>query len=260
MKKNYSFLSLLIFSLTLVQAQDFSAYQKKWLINGKDSLPYRVLLPINFQASKKYPLIVFLHGSGERGRDNEKQLMHGGDLFLRSDIRASFPAIVIFPQCPDGQSWTNYKLKFGGNGVQAVDYGLVAPPTPTMTLLQQLFAKAKEDYRIDHKRIYLGGLSLGGMGTFDFVIRHPKIIAAAFPICGAADAAQARTVRKTSWWIFHGGKDNVVPPASSIAMAEALKKEKARVKLTIYPEANHNSWDSAFAEKNLFPWMFAQHR
>src|SRR6476620_9890924 len=81
--------------------QACALYEKKWLISGNDTLPYRLLYPENYDPKKKYPLIVFLHGSGERGRDNEKQLLHGGDLFLRADVRKNYPAIVLFPQCPE---------------------------------------------------------------------------------------------------------------------------------------------------------------
>ncbi|HEV7621322.1 MAG TPA: dienelactone hydrolase family protein, partial [Flavisolibacter sp.] len=214
----------------------------------------------NFQSSKKYPLIVFLHGSGERGRDNEKQLMHGGDLFMRPDVRLQFPAIVVFPQCPDGATWANYLSAIGADGQRSFDFGENRPPTRPMILLQQLIATLQKDYPVDDKKIYIGGLSLGGMGTYELARRNPKLIAAAFPICGAADSSIAVKVNKINWWIFHGAKDNVVPPVYSIKIAEELKKQKANVRFTLYPEANHNSWDSAFAEKDLLPWLFAQHR
>jgi predicted peptidase len=252
------FFSLLL-SPALLRAQDLSLYQKKFFIRGGDTLRYRLLLPEHFDASKKYPLILFLHGSGERGSDNEKQLVHGGDLFIRDDIRSSFPAIVVFPQCPDNSRWANYKMvDSAGTRAFVLQDGL--PPTGTMLLLEALIGQLKKDYRLQDKRLYVGGLSMGGMGTFEIARRNPKLFAAAFPICGAADASHAKEMKKISWWIFHGGKDDVVPPASSIAMADALKKTGADVKLTIYPEAKHNSWDSAFAEKDLLPWMFAKHK
>jgi len=214
---------------------------------------------LNFDASKKYPLVLFLHGSGERGSDNEKQLLHGGDLFIRQDIRSSFPAIVVFPQCPDNDRWANYQFRDSGGVKNFVLLKTLPPPKP-MVLLEELLGQLQHQYKINQKRIYVGGLSMGGMGTFEITRRNPKLFAAAFPICGAADESSANTVRKIHWWIFHGAKDNVVPPASSIAMSEALKQVKADVRLTIYPEATHNSWDSAFAEKDLMPWLFGKHK
>ena len=104
------------------------------------------------------------------------------------------------------------------------------------------------------------GLSMGGMGTFELVRRKPATFAAAVPICGGAHEATAKGLRKTAWWIFHGAKDDVVPPHYSKIMADALKKQKANVKFTLYPDANHNSWDPAFAEKDLLPWLFSHKR
>jgi predicted peptidase len=99
---------------------------------------------------------------------------------------------------------------------------------------------------------------MGGMGTFEMVRRNPKLFAAAFPICGGANVATAPALKKTKWWVFHGGKDDVVPPKLSQDMVDAMKKEKATVKFTLYPNANHNSWTPAFAEPDLLYWLFAQ--
>jgi predicted peptidase len=259
----FLFLSVAILS-SAVHAQqnpetDLSQYQKKFFADKGDTLLYRVLYPQNFDPSKKYPLIVFLHGSGERGNDNEKQLAHGAKLFLRSDIRRDYPAIVIFPQCPEKVGWANYRLT-DSSGKRNFVLMKDQPPTIPMLLLEKLIDDYKNNQPVNKKRIYVGGLSMGGMGTFEITRRNPKLFAAAFPICGAADASSAKSLRKMGWWIFHGAKDDVVPPGSSIEMAAALKKEKAKVRFTLYPEANHNSWDSAFAEKDLMPWMFSQHK
>ena len=114
---------------------------------------------------------------------------------------------------------------------------------------------------IDHDRVYLGGLSMGGMGTFDLLSLKPDIFAAAFPICGGGNPRTARKIsRVTAFWIFHGAEDETVDPQYSEEMAAALKKHKGDVKLTIYPGTGHNSWDSAFAEKDLLPWVFSHRR
>lgn len=101
---------------------------------------------------------------------------------------------------------------------------------------------------------------MGGMGVFELVKRMPKTFAAAFPICGGANPVTASRMKKTSWWIFHGAKDDVVPPHHSEDMVAALKKANAKVKFTLYPNANHNSWDSAFAEPELLSWLFTQYK
>ena len=105
--------------------------------------------------------------------------------------------------------------------------------------------------------MYVGGLSMGGMGTFEIVWRNPKLFAAAFPICGGADTGSAKKFSKISWWIFHGAKDDVVLPLFSQRIVTALQQINADVKFTLYPEANHNSWDNALAEPELMPWLFS---
>jgi predicted peptidase len=251
---------LLITSFTS-SAQDFSQYEKHWLVEGTDTLPYRVLLPKNYDAKKKYPLIYFLHGAGERGNDNEKQLVHGAKLFLKEEVREEYPAIVVFPQCATNSFWSN--VKFGVDTAtkkRIFIFQQEGAPTVSMKLAEALLMKLLKEYPVNKKKVYVGGLSMGGMGTFEIVRRHPGLFAAAFPICGGGNHATAEKIRKINWWVFHGAKDDVVPPVYSEIMVKALEAAKADVKFTLYPDANHNSWDPAFAEPDLLKWLFAQKR
>lgn len=248
---------LLLFGSLFSFAQDLGLYEKYLFIKNGDTLPYRVLLPENYDASKKYPLVFFLHGAGERGNDNEAQLTHGAKLFLREDVRKNFPAIVAFPQCPRESYWSNVDMPRDSSGKRSFVFKEDGAPTPAMVLAQGLVKDLMQKYPIEKKQVYVGGLSMGGMGTFEIVRRNPKVFAAAFPICGGANPATADKLKKVNWWIFHGAKDDVVPQAHSDAMAEALKKLNASVKYTVYPEANHNSWDNAFAEPGLLSWLFS---
>ena len=108
--------------------------------------------------------------------------------------------------------------------------------------------------------MYIGGLSMGGMGTYEFVRRNRGVFAAAFAICGGARPETAKEMKEVSWWLFHGAKDNVVPPEFTEQMAKALKSAGAKVKYTVYPDAGHNSWDAAFAEPEFLPWLFAHNK
>jgi predicted peptidase len=180
-------------------------------------------------------------------------------LFLREDIRNQFPAIVVFPQCSKNSFWSNVQFKYDTVTKQRkFEFQKGGEPTVAMKMLLGLLDELKNKYKLDSKRYYVGGLSMGGMGTFELVNRKPKMFAAAFPICGGANTATAKKLAKTNWWIFHGVKDNVVPVQLSQEMADALKANKASVKLTLYPNADHNSWDPAFAEAGLMPWLFSQ--
>lgn len=261
MKKIFIFLAGIFLLVPFAKAQDSSLYEKHLFLQNGDTMPYRILLPLNFDVHKKYPLVLFLHGSGERGNDNEKQLVHGGNLFLTDSIRKNYPAIVVFPQCANTSFWSNIGFHYdSATKKETIEFKEDGEPTQAMKLLMRLFKKLEKDYRLDDKRLYAGGLSMGGMGTFELVRRMPSTFAAAFAICGGADTATSQQMSKTAWWIFHGLKDNVVDPQFSRDMAEALKKAGAEVKLTLYPEDGHNSWDDSFKEPELFVWMFSHKR
>lgn len=220
-------------------------------------MPYRILLPKDYNPKKAYPLIVFLHGSGERGKDNELQLVHGADLFLKHEVRERYPAIVVFPQCPKESAWSNVGAKQGGKNLRFV-FQEKGKPTYAMSALQKLVRTLLRNYTVDRERIYIGGLSMGGMGTFEMVRRNPKTFAAAFPICGGAHPDTAAKLTGPAWWVFHGDQDGAVHHSYSQLMATALKTAGAEVKFSLYPGVGHNSWDNAFQEADLLPWMFAK--
>jgi predicted peptidase len=251
---------LLIFSVS-VRAQDMNVYQKKLYQNQGDTLPYRIMYPPDFDETGQYPLLLFLHGAGERGNDNEKQLVHGASLFADPSNRRDFPAIVVFPQCPEDDWWARMENSEDEEGNRIFIFSSKGSPKPAMRLVMDLLDELLNKAYIDADRVYLGGLSMGGMGTFDLLTLRPRTFAAAFPICGGGDPRKAGKIsRVTSFWIFHGAEDKVVDPKYSTIMAEALQKHKGKVKLTIYPGTGHNSWDNAFAEPALLPWIFSNHR
>ena len=240
-------------------AQDFSLYKKEFLIEGNDTLKYRVLYPENFNPAQKYPVLFFLHGRGESGNDNEKQLTHGAKLFLTPTFRQQFPAIIIFPQCAENSYWSNVEIE-AINGKNFYTFQAGGTATLAMRLLLSLTEKIEKENYSDKNRIYVGGLSMGGMGTFEILRRKPKLFAAAFAICGGDNVTNAQKYKNVPLWIFHGGLDDVVNPQLSYAIFRKLRELGHPPKYTIYPTANHNSWDSAFAEKDLLPWLFSHNK
>jgi predicted peptidase len=239
-----------------LSAQDFSAFKKKVFVRNGDTLPYRILYPQKYKKRKAYPVIVFLHGSGERGKDNELQLLHGGNLFLKKNIRKYFPAIVIFPQCPKDSTWARYHRH-----LKTRELTFLPDPSPTVpqTLVKELIDSLVDNGKVDTRRIYLGGLSLGGFGTYDMLSRYPDYFAAAFPICGAMDIPRfLERARNVPLWIFHGALDETVSPMYDRELYAALMtRGVTTVTYTEYPKDGHNSWDDAFAEPRLLPWLFS---
>lgn len=255
MRKIYTaFLLLFCFAAS---AQDLSLYKKQEYNESGKMLPYRILYPENYDKSKKYPLVLFLHGAGERGSDNEIQLAHGGALFLADSNRKNFPCIVIFPQCPTDSAWGSLKVDRTTTPYTfSLDY--TRPQTWAMTAVIDLTKQVASTESVDKSRMYISGLSMGGFGAFEAVYRYPKLFAVAMPICGGADTVHYnRRVKKIPFWIFHGDADAVVNVENSRAMVRTLESLHVRVKYSEYPGVNHNSWDNAFAEPTYLSWMFS---
>ena len=241
----------------MAYTQDFSAFQSEKLIHRGDTLPYRILYPDNYDPAGSYPVLFFLHGAGERGNDNEKQLVHGARLFLEDSIRNAFPAIVVFPQCPADSYWSNVDIQSHAEGKREFYFRTKGKPSTGMALFLRLVKHIEKHEAMDKHRVYVGGLSMGGMGTYEALRRKPKVFAAAIAICGGDNTANVKKYAHVPLWIFHGEQDNVVPPTHSHAIVAELKRIGATPKYTFYPAANHNSWDNAFAEPELLPWLFS---
>lgn len=233
-----------------------AAYQKKsFAYEANKNLPYRILYPENYDKSKKYPLILVLHGAGERGNDNEKQLVHGAKLFLKAENRTQFPAIVVFPQCPSDSYWATSSIDRSKNPIQfRFNYDSI-PNWPQAAAIA-LVEKLKQEESIDNNRVYITGLSMGGMGTFEAVYRNPGLFAAAAPICGGGNETLYNDkVKETAFRVFHGDADGVVKVDLSRNMVTRLKELKVPVEYIEYPGVNHNSWDNAFAEPDFISWL-----
>jgi predicted peptidase len=241
-------------------SQDFSLFQKKQYINDHDTLPYRILYPENYDQSKKYPLILFLHGGGERGKDNEKQLVNGAKLFIDPAVRQNFPAIVIAPQCPADSYWASVKFERTKYPLD-LDFNYKYEITKGLRLAIELTRQIIKEESVDQKRVYITGLSMGGMGSLEAIYRNPDLFAAGAIVCGGGDvAAYSKKQTKTAFWLFHGDADSVIPVKHSREMTAKLKELKADVKYTEYAGVNHNSWDNAYAEPTLMEWMFSKKR
>ncbi len=263
MRTTCIFLAGLIAVVTLISTALAGDYQE--LVERMDkrvyrdaagaSLPYRLFVPAKYDRQQKYPLIIFLHGAGERGADNTRQLVHTQVLrFISDEVQAEHPCFLIAPQCPAGEKWM--EVDWRKNPVPP----LPEQPSLPMRLTLELLDALQKEFSIDADRIYVTGLSMGGYGTYDLVLRRPDRIAAAVPVCGGVDVAQAKRVAHIPFWIFHGGADGVVRVDFSRNMVEALKAAGASPRYTEYPGVGHNSWSKAYLEPELVEWLFGQRR
>ena len=243
------------------QAQDFSVLEKR-TFSDEDigNIPYRILFPKNYNKVRKYPLVLFLHGAGERGEDNEKQLVHGVKHFIDTDSREDYPCILIAPQCPENDYWGSVVIDRSTRPLTfTFDYDNEV--TNSLQLALKLVKYIRRSEAVDKDRIYITGLSMGGMGTLEAIYREPKLFAAAAPVCGGGDIAAFRKKHaKIPFWFFHGDADVVVPVDFSRDMVVHLKSLGANLKYSEYPGVNHNSWENAYADPDLLPWIFAQRR
>jgi predicted peptidase len=237
----------------LTQAQPSRFSREKYVEKG-DTLFYRMLFP-DANRQRKYPLVVFLHGSGERGSDNDAQLKWGVMNFATDQNMLAHPAIVIAPQCPERQSWGSETPTGDRKGMT-----LNAEPSKPMRLLVGLIRQLETTMPVDTNRIYITGLSMGGYGTFDALERYPTLFAAAVPVCGAGDTSRAASIAHIPMWIYHGAEDPAVNPLYGLAMFEALTNAGAHPGFTQYPEVGHFSWLGAYSDPLMMEWLFRQHK
>lgn len=225
----------------------------KWgYFQTEDGLNIRMFIP-EHSKHQKLPLFVFLHGSGERGDDNEKQLLNVAPYLSSDSIQKRFPCILLFPQCPENDYWAPIDIVEGQWLTQTNEVA-----TPVMKKLIQYLDHNLDDPRIDQSRVYIGGLSMGGFGTWDLLSRKPEWFAAGVPICGGGDTTKVKYYSDVPIWAFHGTDDDVVPEELTRKTVESLQRYGAPVRYTEFPGVDHHSWDPAIEYPGLMDWLFMQ--
>jgi predicted peptidase len=226
------FLSLFLLTLLFSQQERQTSHNFQKEIRITLSANYLLYLPKDYlENENKYPLVLFLHGSGERGTSLDKVKVHGLPRLVNEG--KEFPFIIVSPQCPEDMFWN-------------------------ADVLSGLIDEIEAHYRVDKNRIYLTGLSMGGNGTWSLALAQPNRFAAIAPVCGWSVPSVACTIKDMPIWVFHGAKDNVVPISASEVMVEKLKSCGSNVKFTVYPEANHDSWTETYNNEELYKWFLEQ--
>jgi len=195
---------------------------------------YLLYLPPGYDPDRQaWPLLLFLHGSGERGNHLNRVKRHGPPRLLQQGRQ--FPFIVVSPQCPEGETWS-------------------------VTFLDRLLDEVQRRYRVDPDRIYVTGLSLGGYGTWALAEAFPGRFAAIAPVCGGGDPSRAAALKHLPVWVFHGEKDLLVPVRESEVMVDALRKADGNVRFTAYPDKGHDCWTVTYENPELYRWLLEQSR
>ena len=206
--------------------------------SNSTALPYQYLEPEQTLKGQTYPLVIFLHGSGERGCDNQKQLTHGGQMFLNPSNREKYASYVLIPQCPEDKTWKSEDVS-----------------ETLLSLINKYLALPQ----IDKRRVYIIGLSMGAYGIYDLVPKHHEIFAAAAPICGQCDTTTIAKAKNVAFAIYHGDNDLVVPVEGSRAAYRTLRNAGAkRLKYTEFAGVTHGSWNPAFNTPDFFKWIYSQ--
>ncbi|MFZ1702844.1 MAG: phospholipase [Saprospiraceae bacterium] len=214
------------------------------------SLPYRTFFP-KVEKGVKLPLILFLHGSGERGTDNEKQLIHVVPYLTSDSFQRLYPSIVLAPQCPEEDYWGPIK-RFDWT---FYEHGIV---TPAMESVIELLDKISKTPDVDSTRIYVCGLSMGAIGVYDILHRKPNLFAVAVPICGVSNLGKVNVYKQLPMWVLHGDEDTVIPVEKSREFVAKRLSLQTPVIYTEYNGEGHGIWEKAIREKGLWEWVFSQ--
>jgi predicted peptidase len=211
-------------------------------------MPYRLFIPAQYNPQRTYPLVLWLHGAGGTGTDNLRQIsgdqIPGTHLWTKAENQAVQPMFVLAPQSQSG--WVLPK-----------EPGL----NPELQMAMGVLESVRKEYRIDTKRIYVAGQSLGGFATWAVITSYPRLFAAAIVLCNSGSLPKlARNIRNLPVWVFQGEKDSSLFVTASVEMVEAIRKAGGNAQYTSYPDAGHDIWERAFSEPSLVKWLFAQHK
>ena len=233
----------------------FEAFQFKVYENDGHVLPYRFYEPETMKKGEKYPLVIFLHGAGERGFNNRTQFMR----FAPTLFWQKYPCFVIAPECPERVAGKpNAESVWVDTPFGATAHQMSKKPTWPMQLAMELIKKVIKENNIDKHRIYITGLSMGGFATWEILQREASLFAAAVPVCGGGDPAYAAKMVNLPLWIFHGDSDKTVPVNRSRDMLTAIEKAGGHPKYTEYPGVGHDAWTPTYGNPEVWDWMFAQ--
>lgn len=233
-----------------VVSQSTSVFLEKTYQNPRGELMhYRLFVPRGYDKRGAYPLVFWLHGGRGPRSDRSKPISEGNRIgshvWTTAENQSKSPCLVLAPQCPPNEIWAEIET---------------ARPTKNLRVAYEILREVQQNYRVDARRLYVAGQSMGGFGTWSLISEHPHVFAAAVPVCGGGDEAQASKLTRIPIWAFHGEEDEAVSVARTREMIAAIRRAGGSPKYTEYKGIGHVIWDKVFTEPALLAWVFAQNR
>lgn len=235
----------------IARAKEQALQAKQYVNPCGELLNYRIYLLRDLNTKKRYPLVLFLHGSDRRGADNKRQLKDGVYDIIAYSEKTNKPFILLAPQCPKKILWVDTPW-------EADDHTMPEVPSQPMKLTIELLQTAIIEMPVDTNRVYVTGLSVGGFGVWDLLQRKPELFAAAVPVCGGGDRTLADKIKHIPIWAFHGEKDKIVKTTRSRMMIEALREIGGTPRYTEYKGVGHNAWTQTYKNEEMLEWFFNQ--
>ena len=232
-------------------------YFRRETYRGEDGfeLPYRMYIPPNYDCGATYPLLLILHGAGERGRDNEEQISCNFNPVWENPRSPARRSIIIVPQCDTDKQWVYTPFDHVNYSADEI------PESRELEAVMEIIKSVDREYNVDRSRIYVTGISMGGYGTWDMLMRHSSVFAAGMPVCGGGDPSRAKTLADIPIRTFHGALDDSVPPEGTREMYRAIKLcGKGKIYYREYPDMGHNVWDAVYSDPENLRWMFSKRK
>lgn len=231
----------------------YKVFEKKEFERNGYILKYRIYVPKNYDCGEMYPLVLFLHGAGERGDDNTLQLKNVIQVLFDDPTSPIYDSIVIVPQCPEGKMWVNADWEDGCYSIAKTE------ESEEMKCILGLLDECMNYYNVDPDRVYVTGISMGGFGTWDLLSRHGARFAAGMPVCGGGDPSYAKLLTRIPIRTFHGSEDGAVPVTSTRKMFAAIKREGGeKITYTELDGWDHGIWDHVYSDRDNIDWLFSQ--
>jgi predicted peptidase len=234
---------------TELTKDDIDFRKEVYISKTTDRLPYRLFTPLGFDRSRKYPLILWLHGTDGRGSDNVKQLTQqnqlGSHFWISPEVQNKFSAFVLAPQCPSGQTWSEPEFN---------------QPSKWLVMTMEVLAKVEKEFPIDPDRVYLVGQSMGGLGVWSLLQNYQGRWAGAIIMSAYDTFSDVPAIAQVPLWVFQGDADSSVPVTQVRSMMAQLRKAHANLRYTEYHKSGHEVWTKVFAEPDLLPWLSSQKR